>query len=78
MENEYRPTHAYIARRKCCNTFVMISTDDEDMKAENAKEVSRCIKEGYEVDRVTIAEAHELLGKVGWECTCTPRQLVLF
>jgi len=56
----------------------MISTDDEDMKAENAKEVSRCIKEGYEVDRVTIAEAHELLGKVGWECTCTPRQLVLF
>lgn len=42
----------YVARCKCgCGGIVFAATDDPRMAADNAKEVSECIREGHTVGR---------------------------
>ena len=46
---------AYIARCKCgCGGIIMATIDNPEHKKDVAKEVAKCIRDGYSVEQVTI------------------------
>lgn len=49
-------TGAYIARCRCgCGGIVFASVDNPEHATDTAKEVARCIREGYAVERTVVS-----------------------
>ena len=48
-------TPSYIARCKCgCGGTIMATVDVPERKRETAKEIAKCIRDGYAIERVTV------------------------
>jgi hypothetical protein len=63
MANEEFP--AYIARCKC-GAIIMATVDVPEHAAEVAKEIAKCVREGYAIERVTVGYVRQ-----NWsDCTC--------
>lgn len=60
------PRMAYVARIKECGCVVAASVDEPAYASDTAKFVAREIREGFNVDRVTVGEARAL--PWGWPC----------
>lgn len=54
--NTSSETPAYIARCRCgCGGIVFASVDNPEHAADTAKEVARCIRDGYAVERTVVS-----------------------
>jgi len=46
----------YIATWPACGCIRFVTADEPDMATANAKNIARCVKAGYTVNRVTVAD----------------------
>ena len=45
----------YIATWPACGCILFVTIDEPEHAKDNAKEIARCIKAGYSINRVTVA-----------------------
>ena len=64
-------THAYLARKPCCNSVVFIGVDDAS--ADLGREIAKLIHDGRTIERVTIEDARKLGGEL-YRCKCEPNE----
>lgn len=53
-------THGYAGVCRVCGGWIMLCVDTPDMAKTCAKETAQCIRDGYEVRRVTIEEGRAM------------------
>lgn len=70
-ETERSATPCYVAR-KPCGCIVAASVDEPEYARVNAKEVAKWIRQGLNVDRVTVAVVRDEF--VGWDCPHETKQ----
>jgi hypothetical protein len=60
-------THCYLGRIPGCNHVVSVIVDAPDDTASTARELARWVREGRQVERVTVEEART--AKLGCACS---------
>lgn len=58
--------YSYVGLCPTCKSVRFASVDIPDMKRENAREVSKLIREGFDVERWTV----ERVRAANWACSC--------
>lgn len=65
-------THAYIARKPCCQALCFIGVDDASVDL--SREIAKLIRDGRTIERVTIEDARKLGGELLYRCKCEPSE----
>jgi hypothetical protein len=70
--SDQEPTHAYVARKPCCDSVVYMGVDDNS--AELGRDIARLIRDGRRIERVTLEDARNLFGPQFYRCKCEPSE----